>query len=323
MDSLHLDSADIPQIAALWLRNNYAPAIPRTQLIDHIRWKYDSRRAVIYSQREEGRIFATTGYLKGSFCAGNSVLAIGWGMDSLIDEPLRDGRVFAFMRVLRSTMRSCEHEILVAFANRNVHDTYLRIGFRPWNGFFFYQVKLQTAAELPVPPDRGFDLLWKDELDVAGVEALFGRTQGFYQGISPRDQEYLGWRFARCPFRRHVFLHVYRRGLLVGYCAVRFVLQPESRTAYIVDLLDSPDDESVLKAMLPELLARCRKLGIALIQTVLTNGRISQLMLHYGFIRQQQETVLVWLKSDRARRFFEQDSSGMHLTMSDGDYDME
>jgi hypothetical protein len=244
-------------------------------------------------------------------------------MDSLIDEPLRDGRVFAFMRVLRSTMRSAEHEILVAFANKNVHDTYLRIGFQPWNGFFFYQAKLQAGMVLPVRPDRGFDLLWKDELDVSGAEALFRRTQGFYQGISPRDKEYLDWRYGQCPFRRHVFLHVYRQRVLVGYCAVRFVLQPESRTGYIVDLLDSPDDDAVLEVMLLELMARCRQREIAQIETVLTNGRISQGLLRCGFFRQQQETVLVWLKSDRARRFFEQGSTGMHLTMSDGDYDME
>ncbi len=317
-----LNSSVIAQIAALWDRNDYAVSIAPDILRRHIAWKYAAGRAVIFTECYKGRILATTGYFNGLLWAGKKIVKAGWGVDSLVDRALRGKRVFLFLKVLRATLKSPEHELVLAFPGKATVKTFLKTGWKLLDGF--WRLRLRLAGRRDARPLlRGVTLTWDNTVDWQEVEALFDRVKGRFSIIPWRDAGYCRWRYEKCPSRTYKVLRAYRDGVLIGFLVVRFNSKLEDQTCYIIDILCDPQHKALISGLIAELVAKCPGHKVAEVVTVLTDKRFLEVFQKEGFVRQKKEVVLLWLKNERVRKIFTQDLFRVHVTMSDGDYDME
>lgn len=104
----------------------------------------------------------------------------------------------------------------------------------------------------------------------AACDGLFARLEPGFGVATVRDSRWLNWRYADHPERRYV-LHECREranGALRGVCVsvVGDVLRPH--TTYLVDWLQSADDDAAMTAMLAAVEAQAQQDGTGLVASV-------------------------------------------------------
>lgn len=318
------DTGLLEELSHFWERNNYFPGVAPGQIRAHLRWKYDLRYVTLYLEKQRRNIIGSCGYLEyacqtqaGPFCAW-------WGLDSLTERDFALAGQFSFLKVAGPILRSVNHDrqILLCFPNHVVKRIYLRFGFTTVGNPAIYALNIGRGA-VSVRAPSGLELVWGRDFTDRSAGTLASRLNTRFSFLSARDEDYLRWRYGDCELKKHVWLRALKGSEVAGYAVLRFEAAGQGKVAYVTDILCDPEDRQLTSVLLREIIGFCREKDITAVRTLLNDHRFVRAALACGFAKERDEDVVFWSRNPAVKNLFSGERCMAHITMGDGDYDME
>ena len=181
----------------------------------------------------------------------------------------------------------------------------------------------QISAILGARPDTG---------DIMVEAGSFPREEGWmapilatFDNVPLRGEDYLRWRYDRCPYGAHGIFVAYRRGHgPQGYLVLR---EDRKDVALIVDTLAGKEDDAVAYALIEAALRRARAIGKEIVETLEPRAGALMRSLHlHGFLppmrRQSEFTIVASTTIQDLTEQLYHNGSSWYFTLGDSDTDM-
>ncbi len=164
-----------------------------------------------------------------------------------------------------------------------------------------FEMRMLTSA------DPALDALWETCSEEIGIACV-------------RDRRYVAWRFFDKPGRPYAFGLLEKKGAAAGYVATS-VLEGETRTGYIMDILWRPGDDGILGTLLDRTMARMERDEIDMVECLaVRDSPLARALEGLGFRAEPRGVkmivLLLEIPLDRAYFF---DPGNWHITLGDMD----
>jgi hypothetical protein len=121
--------------------------------------------------------------------------------------------------------------------------------------------------------DSDFDTIWQ-------------KRSPALQRSTVRDRAWVQWRFLQAPARNYEVVLAKRAGAPVGYFAIRTNRSASFQSAYIAELIATPEAPDLACGLLADAVNRCESAGADLIATLAVPGTAThELLRRNGFFR--------------------------------------
>jgi GNAT superfamily N-acetyltransferase len=107
----------------------------------------------------------------------------------------------------------------------------------------------QMDENLAKSIDSGLSITQIDQFDQE-IDQLWEEVSPHFFALIKRDHVYLNWKFVRQPHVEHIKYIARRQGKICGYIIIRKGIAPEPNIGIIVDIFVSPNEKTVLTALI-------------------------------------------------------------------------